>query len=133
MLNFDARIKNSDAAQPRVTNVKTPNESGLCRGVTQTLTLVSAPAKNPRVLQKKKKNNVSGRSLESLITNEPDEPSRMTGQIELKLVQFGKGKKSQRTYQAQCKSIMNLFWCRNGLLSEVLLKRDKSGEFPQTP
>ncbi len=24
MLNFDARIKNSDAAQPRVTNVKTP-------------------------------------------------------------------------------------------------------------
>ncbi len=25
MLNFDARVKNSDAAQPRVTNVKTPN------------------------------------------------------------------------------------------------------------
>ena len=24
MLNFDARVKNSDAAQPRVTNVKTP-------------------------------------------------------------------------------------------------------------
>ncbi len=24
MLNFDTRIKNSDAAQPRVTNVKTP-------------------------------------------------------------------------------------------------------------
>ncbi len=25
MLNFDARVKNSDAAQPRVTTVKTPN------------------------------------------------------------------------------------------------------------
>ncbi len=25
MLNFDARVKNSDSAQPRVTNVKTPN------------------------------------------------------------------------------------------------------------
>ncbi len=25
MLTFDARIKNSDATQPRVTNVKTPN------------------------------------------------------------------------------------------------------------
>ncbi len=25
MLNFDAHVKNSDAAQPRVTNVKTPN------------------------------------------------------------------------------------------------------------
>ncbi len=24
MLTFDARVKNSDAAQPRVTNVKTP-------------------------------------------------------------------------------------------------------------
>ncbi len=24
MLNFDTRVKNSDAAQPRVTNVKTP-------------------------------------------------------------------------------------------------------------
>ena len=24
MLNFDVRVKNSDAAQPRVTNVKTP-------------------------------------------------------------------------------------------------------------
>ncbi len=27
MLNFDARIKNSDAAQLRITNVKTPNGS----------------------------------------------------------------------------------------------------------
>ncbi len=26
MLNFDARVKNSDAAQPRVTNVKPPTE-----------------------------------------------------------------------------------------------------------
>ncbi len=25
MLNFDERVKNSDAAQPRVTNVKTPH------------------------------------------------------------------------------------------------------------
>ncbi len=35
MLNFDARVKNSDAAQPRVTNVKTPNsamhKNVLCR------------------------------------------------------------------------------------------------------
>ncbi len=30
MLNFDARVKNSDAAQPRVTNVKTPNLNGRC-------------------------------------------------------------------------------------------------------
>ncbi len=25
MLTFDARVKNFDAAQPRITNVKTPN------------------------------------------------------------------------------------------------------------
>ncbi len=28
MLNFDARVKNSDVAQPRVTNVKTPIRAG---------------------------------------------------------------------------------------------------------
>ncbi len=37
MLNFDVRVKNSDAAQPRVTNVKTPiasiSKSVLCVAV----------------------------------------------------------------------------------------------------
>ncbi len=29
MLNFDVRVKNSDAAQPSITNVKTPNDDVL--------------------------------------------------------------------------------------------------------